>query len=201
MIQRHTYTLCALVVTLLLAASGVQAQGIMPPHNDTNNINCLDCHELDVTGGLRAFPTGAEQEQFCKGCHSPAVGAAARDKSDVANHVVNEGTTIIDCNACHNTHLTETSYDTHAGGTTAVNLSRIRSQLLNADGLLMTAIFQVRPGHFSFSEAPHNGICQTCHTQTENHRNDGTGASHEAGNDCMECHTHVSGFAVPEQQP
>jgi predicted CxxxxCH...CXXCH cytochrome family protein len=44
---------------------------------------------------------------------------------------------------------------------------------------------------------PTQGICVACHTETKYHRNDGTGAGHYAGTDCLFCHRHDEGFKSP----
>jgi predicted CxxxxCH...CXXCH cytochrome family protein len=41
-----------------------------------------------------------------------------------------------------------------------------------------------------------DGVCETCHTQTNYHRNDGGGAAHNAGQTCTNCHAHEDGFAA-----
>ena len=41
------------------------------------------------------------------------------------------------------------------------------------------------------------GICVACHTATKYHRNDGSGADHYAGTDCLFCHLHDEGFKSP----
>ena len=44
---------------------------------------------------------------------------------------------------------------------------------------------------------PTRGICVACHTETKYHRNDGTGADHYTGADCLYCHRHDEGFKSP----
>jgi len=44
---------------------------------------------------------------------------------------------------------------------------------------------------------PTQGICVACHTETKYHRNDGNGAGHYAGTDCLFCHRHDEGFKSP----
>ena len=198
--QRYIYILSTFITILLVTSSLARAQSITPPHDDSNSINCLTCHPVKGSGvGLEQIPTDEDQELFCKECHNPEDDAAAQDKSNVANHVVNDGALIIDCGSCHNSHLTETSSDTHAGGTAAVNLGLVRSQIKKTDGVLLTAVFQESPEHFAFSEAPYNGICQTCHTSTDYYTNNSTPGAHpdEEGKTCTECHTHETGFLSP----
>ena len=198
MVQRHTYILCLIIITFLITTSFAQAQGITPPHDDSNGINCLTCHPVKQSGdGLEQIPTGEDQELFCKECHNPAGDAS--DKSLVANHVVNDGALIIDCGSCHNLHNIETSSDIHTGGSNADNLSLVRSKITTPGGGVLTAVFQEKPEHFAFSEAPYNGICQTCHTTTDSYTNHSSPGDHpdEEGKTCTECHTHETGFLSP----
>ena len=45
---------------------------------------------------------------------------------------------------------------------------------------------------------PTKGICVVCHTKTKWHKNDGTGAEHYPGSDCVSCHRHDEGFKSPD---
>lgn len=47
---------------------------------------------------------------------------------------------------------------------------------------------------FADGNTTYDGICEICHTQTLYHRNDGSGASHNGGQDCASCHQHTKGF-------
>ena len=48
---------------------------------------------------------------------------------------------------------------------------------------------------FADGDGTYDGICEVCHTTTAYHKNDGTGASHNAGANCNTCHIHTDGFA------
>ncbi|MHC4941653.1 MAG: hypothetical protein ACYTG7_01395 [Planctomycetota bacterium] len=165
-------------------------------HNALNNAECLNCHALHSD----PLPRDAAQEAVCKTCHYPLGPASA--KSDVALHTADGGATIIDCGSCHDVHnnLTFlTTTDTHPGGGTAQNLAFIRGNTTKyITGALEPALFHNRPGHYAFEETnpPWNGVCQSCHQNTSHHTNDGTGDhAHRMGEDCISCHTHVTGFA------
>jgi hypothetical protein len=171
-------------------------QAIDPPHDSSNGIVCQDCHFLVNQDGILQIiiPRGAEQETVCKKCHNPT--GQASSMSNVSNHVVNEGNTIIDCGSCHDPHGPDTVLDPHTG-IEAVNLKLIRNKARHVEGALDLAIFQQRPDHFAFydSYAPWNGICQTCHTSTNHHTNDATADhTHEIGTNCTGCHTHENHF-------
>ncbi len=125
---------------------------------------------------------------------------------------MNNGALIVDCSSCHNPHGTDATYspdsqtwsvDPHPGGVTAPNRDHIRSKTTSyvRDVLgiqrLEPTVFQQRPAHFAFGEtqAPWNGICQTCHQNTAYHTNNGNANhDHNLGLVCTECHPHKEGF-------
>ncbi len=154
---------------------------------------CGDCHSWAT--GMVDIPRNEEQETRCKTCHNPTGQASEPHLTAVANHIVNGGTTVIDCGSCHNPHMPVVCTDSHPGGQTALNLNLIRPDTTRyVTGALTPAIFQVEPDHFSFDAYPFNGICQTCHTLTDHHRNDGTDPLHHQDEDCTTCHKHEDGF-------
>jgi len=177
---------------LLVWVSAVWAD-LEPPHNQTADppIFCDACHSW--WPGWVVVPRGEAQEAVCLSCHNPL--GQAPNLTDVANHVVNGGETVVDCGSCHNAHYWSESVDTHPGGGTALNLRLVRSDTDRYQPQAVTpAVFQQRPDHFSFTTAPFNGICQTCHTETLHHTNDGVDPDHFAGHDCTGCHPHEDGF-------
>jgi hypothetical protein len=190
----HRRFLTSIACSLILfAACSAALAGLDPPHNETADppIDCSDCHSW--WPGWVVVPRGEEQQTVCLSCHNPL--GQAPDLTDVANHVVNGGQTIIDCGSCHNPHLISTTTDTHPGGQTADNLRLIRWDTTRYVPQAVTpALFQQRPAHFSFTTAPYNGICQTCHTDTRHHTNDGVDPNHYAGATCTSCHLHIDGF-------
>ncbi|MHC4645991.1 MAG: cytochrome c3 family protein [Planctomycetota bacterium] len=179
------------------------AQALDPPHDATYNIACDDCHAIH--GSL--VPRDAEQTALCKSCHNPT-DPNAGGMSDVNDHTVDGGATIIDCGSCHDVHGPQVTTDPHGGGQTAVNLKLIRGDTAKyvADAC-EPAIFQQSPGHFAFgsSNPPYNGVCQSCHISTTRHTNDGlinhnpgspANNDHEIGGNCIACHSHADGFAA-----
>ena len=180
---------------IILILLPISAQAVQP-HDASNGVRCTDCHEIIKQGGKLQvnLPQGEEQEAVCKTCHSP--GGEAETMSNVGNHLVNGGETIIDCGSCHNPHRLETTTDPHTD-TEAANLKLIRGKTKHVDGALNLAIFQQSPEHFAFDEdnEPWNGICQTCHTQTNHHTNDDSADhSHFIDTTCTSCHSHEEGF-------
>ncbi|GAB4321976.1 MAG: hypothetical protein Kow0059_16890 [Candidatus Sumerlaeia bacterium] len=164
--------------------------GQSPPHNSANAIGCNDCHAF-----YSQLRRGEAQASLCLSCHNPTGRAAAM--SDVANHVVNGGATVIDCGTCHDPHGPQLTTNPNTGVTTA-NLKLIRGNMKKYwSGALEPAVFHNRPGDFAFGESAGQwvAVCQTCHTQTAVHRQDSSsGHSHAVGADCMSCHPHSTGF-------
>lgn len=181
------------VVAVLLGAPR-WAEGT-PPHTDVPGIQCLDCHAMHGDQGS-LVPRGVEQDLLCRSCHNPT-GTAA-ELSDVAMHADDDGELVVDCGSCHFVHSPSESVDEHPDGVTAPNLALIRADTARyVPGALEPAVFQIRPDHFAFPDdnPPYNGICQTCHRETDVHRNDGSAEhSHGIGQVCTACHPHAAGF-------
>ncbi len=91
--------------------------------------------------------------------------------------------------------------DTHTGGSDS-NVEWIRPNTIKyITGALEPALFQANTGFFAWDDdnSPWNGICQTCHTQTDRHRNSAAVLhSHEVAVACTGCHTHEGEAAVDE---
>jgi predicted CXXCH cytochrome family protein len=156
--------------------------------DDPTYASCYTCHL--VYGTL--LPRGAQQESLCKTCHNPT--GEASSKSAVANHVVNNGATVIDCGCCHSAHGPHATTDPRSGLTTN-NLALIRGNISRyVPQAADPVVFHSRPEQFSFDNAPFAGICQSCHTNTIHHRNDGTDPHHQQGQNCTGCHPHGAGF-------
>jgi hypothetical protein len=182
-----------LLVGTTLGFWASSAGGLVPPHDQSNGIGCKDCHALHANPPL---VRDATQEAVCKSCHNPTGMAASLSK--VAMHVVAGGSRTVDCGSCHNLHERMVTTDPHPGGATAANLKLVRGDIAKyLPGALAPAVFQQRPQHFAFGDgnAPFDGICQSCHSQTAHHRKDGTSDhAHGMGAVCTQCHTHESGF-------
>jgi hypothetical protein len=200
-------------INYLQASPATGSRTTSPPsHNEAHNISdCLICHAMHDG----PVPRNDQQITACVDtCHRP--GGAAESMSNVSLHLADSGATVIDCGSCHQVHSYNfDTTDTHSGGVTAPNLSRIRWDTSKyeeswsyAGAVLEPALFQQDPAHFAFGQTaypsgPYNGICQTCHTRVTKHTNDGwddgAGAAanndHEIGNDCTGCHAHDNNFA------
>ena len=156
--------------------------------------DCVKCHDQSThqSGVVRLWsnpksPTtsfarsGAanQLDAFCGGCHDAADDPVTHDTGTASDPAC------VDCHAVHDP----------AG----LNLSLIRSSIRNAAlGSDRTVVFRARSGAHSFSDGDsvNDGVCQVCHTQTDFHRYDGGGFTHNEGDDCTACHAHASGFAA-----
>jgi hypothetical protein len=178
---------------------GSQSTTAAPGHNARNNLDCLDCHGAH---GGDFVPRDTVQESVCTGCHNP-LGQAA-ELSNVALHKVNGGTLTVDCGSCHDVHNNSnplTSFNAHTG-LTQQNQKLFRSNTTKyVAGALEPAVFHSNPEDLAFKgsgNSPFNGACQTCHTSTSYHTNDGlTDYDHNVDEPlkaCNECHTHEAGF-------
>jgi hypothetical protein len=196
MVERIGQIVVGLAVLVLAVNT---AQALDPPHDANNSISCDNCHAMHTI----LIPRGAEQKSLCETCHNETDPNAGH-LSDVNNHPVNGGATIIDCGSCHDPHGPHTTTDPHSGGQTAVNLRLIRSDTSKyVTDACEPAIFQQRPAHFAFgsSNPPWDGICQSCHTYNAGtmtrHTKDGLGDNdHGIGSNCISCHSHQDGFAA-----
>jgi hypothetical protein len=194
----YTYTGAGATVNYrqALPARGVRG------HNAAHGIDCVECHFNNDPGahGSFALPQGADQETVCRTCHSDLNPGSA--KQDFALHTGPKYSASVDCGSCHDVHnqLDFTTEDTHSGGVTTNNVEWIRPNVTKyRASALEPALFQANTGFFAFNQSspPWNGICQTCHTGTDWHRNDTSGSNdhgHEISNVCTDCHLHKDGF-------
>ena len=122
-------------------------------------------------------------ETRCKSCHNPTGPASAT--SEVGLHIVGDGT-IIGCGKCHEPH----NILPNSGPTQALIRQAIRWPSAQP-----TTVYPSGGASAFVRPATHDGVCETCHTQTDYHRNNATGDhSHNADKACTDCHGHKSGF-------
>lgn len=173
-----------LVLGLVLVAAR-SAAGQAPTHN------CTFCHNLH--GGsfpqLTDFPTS---EDLCLSCHSDA-GPATVDRDGVQvpvpkNVAIHNGAkhpSPTTCRSCHD-------HEGESGG----NLALVPRTLGTPNSGARTVVFTARSGPNSFADgdATYDGVCEVCHTLTDQHRNDGSAGKHNAAADCRACHQHRTGF-------
>ena len=100
MAKRISMIMIAIAMMFGLSAG---AWALAPPHDDSNNIECRDCHAMHKSGGMMGgalISRNDEQEALCKTCHNPT--GQASTLYNVANH--NVGGMIVDCGSCHDPH-------------------------------------------------------------------------------------------------
>jgi predicted CxxxxCH...CXXCH cytochrome family protein len=133
------------------------------------NVECSSCHSThyaNTSDGNLLNVTN--DDNMCTSCH------------------IHEGQhQAMGCNTCHDPHnpdktniyLISSTITTPNSGNRSVNFSSLSGTNSYADG-----------------DATYNGICEVCHTTTTVHRNDGSGAAHNPGSDCISCHLHEENF-------
>lgn len=182
--MRHWRVLVAALALLAGNAGSLEAQ--TPKHN------CDFCHNLHG-GSYNQLQDYAVAEDLCLSCHSDGGPATwPRDGDDVT---IPKGVTIHDglkhteptsCWDCHN-------HEGEAGS----NLWMIPQLLATPNSGDWTVVFTATSGPKSFADGDgtYDGVCEVCHTGTDQHRNNGTVGKHNAGTDCTACHGHDGGFA------
>ncbi len=182
-----------LIVRILGAAALLLATNTALALNP--NHQCTYCHNLH---GGQVVPSNVEA--LCLSCHGP--GGLSVLKAAVHNVA-----TRITCIGCHDSHKDRQNW---LGGTNRKMVGR----KLDATGLAKIAtpnsgvrqvVFESRgtdvgePKLHSFADsdtdgnAYYDGVCETCHTNTGLHQNNGP-SGHNTGRTCTVCHTHIRGF-------
>lgn len=175
--------LAALVATPLTPASaGAQ----------TSRHKCEWCHSLHgaSASNLTNYVTS---QALCESCHGPTGPAFVdRDGIQVAvpkNVVIHNGLKHSAPTSCWNCHDHE--------GEAGTNLSMIPLNRTGAaGGVTRAVVFTSRSGAKSFADgdATYDGVCEVCHTTTNEHRFDGSVSKHNAAANCTTCHKHDVGF-------
>jgi hypothetical protein len=179
----HLRIAAVAAVFILVLLSSFPAMALDPPHDGTNSIECNSCH---VPYGFAPNPAPVNwvADTVCKGCHLE--GGAA---TEVENHSSQAYGETMYCCTCHNPHQHQEGFPSYFMNDVIDTPYSDSRQLSFANATDFThgavGVYQ-----------PYDGICETCHTRTSHHRNDGSGPQqdHHTGEDCLECHTHVSGF-------
>jgi hypothetical protein len=140
-----------------------------------------DPHNETVNPGL--FGT-------CSVCHDPGTYVAGATLDNAK------------CLACHD-GVTATQVETHHGGTRFPAMTTnctdchnvMRSQLPNTKHIKLTLV-SFTGSDYVHGAPNYDGICETCHTQTNQYRNDNSSpvTNHNVGSTCTTCHPHIVGF-------
>ena len=147
------------------------------PHNMWRDISCRACHYAwyDYPDPL---PEWWFADHLCKSCHVESGMAPAQQ-----NHVTSTSTMY--CSTCHDPHFQQDQYP-H---------DYIRTAVLTPNSSWRAVTYNAE-ADFVHGTPEFDGICEVCHTATTYYRNDGTGESHYAGENCLSCHSHLDGFAA-----
>lgn len=169
-------------------------------HRMLYNAGCNDCHVNHTNATWVA--RGNEQAARCFSCHNPT--GVASNKINIVMHTNSTGVILADCGACHEVHggpdyyVNMVTTNTHAGGIVLTNLSFIRGDMDKyMGGVAVEPVVFHSTTNFTYTNAPWNGVCQSCHTNTGWNRNNGSNWNHNVGADCTTCHGHDSAFAPP----
>ncbi len=178
-------------------ADGFKPTGGEPraPHNTPFFLaNCQFCHVQDANGQVN-FSTPIPNSQ-CKQCH----GQRDAHSSDPAQNPYASGKYTYDfkCVDCHDPMF-------------SVGQNRKLIREINRGSVVAGSVIHLtkRSGPGSFADGPPHdeNICETCHSQTDHHRHDGTAPGdfdasgnyqgHHDGAYCMICHDHNRAFMKP----
>ncbi len=175
------------------------------------NGDCLVCHSL--------YPTVDEMQAnsttVCLSCHSESWTIVSATPEHVHSSVVTGSTRFdysVECAACHAPHGWQAEIDNVEG---SQNIKYVRG---NVDEMITVVdntvtppavvtktvdhdvVFTATTGPGSFADGDGTyteDVCNTCHTLTNHHQNDGSapgGQSHFDGQACTSCHLHPEGF-------
>lgn len=134
------------------------------------NIECSSCHKVhyaETDDGYLLRQTN--DDALCTTCHT---------------YTSHES---MGCKVCHQTH-----------NTNKANIYMVKNTITTPGSGDKTVVFTAQSGANSGADgdATYDGVCEVCHTSTSYHKNDGTGASHNAGSNCVSCHPHEDSFAA-----
>ena len=185
--------LLALTVSgaLLIPATSAEAQ--VRPHQ------CDYCHNLHGATGSLPLTDFGQDAVLCLSCHYDGAPLTYDGKSPPGGVAVHGGAKhdagdTTSCKDCHD-HFGETN-----GNLSLIPNSLVSKYPLAGGGETKTVVLTSLTGTNSFADgdATYDGICETCHTATNYHRNNATGDHlHNQGVRCSTCHTHDTGFAPP----
>ncbi len=169
-----------MVLTVSLSADTnetLEPLSLDPPHLYLGGTNsCALCH-VDYQNKPDPLTDDWISFTVCQSCHSLGGTATAADI-----HIVPNDT--IWCENCHNPHHHQAVWP-H---------KYIKSEITTPAGQTKAVVF-ADSLDFIHGAPNYDGICETCHTQTNYHRNNASGDhTHNVGSDCTTCHPHTSSF-------
>jgi DNA-binding beta-propeller fold protein YncE len=151
------------------------------PHTVDAGVNCTSCHFPEYS-----YPDPFSEawcaERLCKSCHVETGKA-----SPAQDHFA--GADTVYCNICHNPHFQQQQFP-HDFIRTAITTTHSGDRALSFENAT----------DFIHGAPTYDGICETCHTATLYYRNNASGDhTHHSGENCLNCHTHLSGFIAASQ--
>jgi len=179
---------------------------------------CAGCHSLHGGSQAQLVAGGASTtEALCMTCHGP--GGVSVLKAEIHNNTTAKYAAFsITCTECHSSHDNPINWDSGMNlklvGMNTTDYGRpmyssgINNALINTpNNGFANVTFESRGTdvggtlYNSFADADsdgdgkYDGVCEVCHTQTANHRNNSTGNhAHYTGTTCTLCHSHAKGF-------
>jgi predicted CXXCH cytochrome family protein len=146
-----------------------------------SRVLCTTCHDPHNAASKNGqLLREADDSTLCADCHKTRMDgystAGAVNVHNGPRHISPTG-----CTECHSAHGKD-------------NLYLVKSRVKTPSGTSRAVDFQNMEGARSFGDDSGNSICEVCHTQTEYHKADGTGAGHNTGTKCTACHNHEKGF-------
>jgi len=133
-----------------------------------SNVECSSCHKVHYAATNDGYLLRqTNDDNLCKSCHT------------YGNH---QG---MGCSDCHQTHNSDKT-----------NIYLVKSNINTPNSGIKQVILTATSGQNSYADgdATFNGVCEVCHTATTYHKNDGSGAAHNSGVNCISCHPHDNAF-------
>ena len=134
-----------------------------------SNIECSSCHKIHYSsvndGNLLRV---VNDDNLCRSCHT------------YTGHMT------FSCRTCHQPH-----------NNNKINIYLIKDTVATPNSGNKPVLFTSVSGTNSYADGniDYDGICEVCHTTTKYHQNNTAGDhSHNAGTNCVNCHTHENNF-------
>ncbi|GFO53467.1 cytochrome c [Geomonas sp. Red276] len=143
---------------------------------------CTACHDQNAphiagTLGVNTRLLLTNDNNLCASCHNDPTKVTTVARQNMVSHVtVKGGAATSDCKSCHDVHG-------------SVNLHMIKTTI-NGVAVSFTNI----SSGFVQTQAPYQGLCQVCHTQT-NHWRSGNAPDGHPTKFCLNCHNHKASAA------
>ncbi|MFC1716912.1 cytochrome c3 family protein [Candidatus Poribacteria bacterium] len=173
-----------IIIVFMIIAAGIGVVIAEESHDDLiENGACVACHVIH-----KSFGPGFTEEadiviNLCKSCH---VEDGEAPDHVVETHIV-EVYGELSCALCHNPHEPEGNN---------IHLVKERIDIPSGGKKPVTFSSGTSADDFIRGEPSYDGICETCHTDTNYHRNnEGGDHTHYDTAVCITCHAHTGGFA------